>query len=220
MIKFIDVSKSNSKIEKNILDGININIEKNEFVYLTGASGSGKTMLLKMIYREAKPTRGKVLVNGQDISKLKNSSIAYLRRNIGVVYQDYKLLEKRTVYKNISYALEVIGKKEEEIKERVDEVLKFIGMKEKKECIVRCLSSGEKQRIAIARAIINNPDILLCDEITANLDYEIKKNVMRLLMKLNEAGTTIIFATHDDKMIKLFPQRTIQIEEGVVVNEN
>jgi cell division transport system ATP-binding protein len=220
LIKFTEVSKSMSKQKELILDRVNIEIGKGELVYLTGASGSGKTMLLKMIYREAKPSKGQVFINGKDIARLKNRSIAYLRRNIGVVHQDYKLLEKRTVYKNISYALEVIGKKNKEIDERVNSVLKFIDMTEKKDCIVKRLSSGEKQRVAIARAIINNPDILLCDEVTANLNNEIKKNMMILLSKLNEAGTTIIFATHDEQLIKMFPGRVIQIDEGVVVNEN
>lgn len=220
LIRFTEVSKSISKQKELILDRINIEIEKGEFVYLTGVSGSGKTMILKMIYREAKPSKGKVFINEKDISKLKNRSIAYLRRKIGVVHQDYKLLEKRTVYKNISYALEVIGEKDKEIDERVKGVLNFIGMEDKTDCIVKKLSSGEKQRVAIARAIINNPDILLCDEVTANLNNEIKKNMMMLLSKLNKSGTTIIFATHDEQIIKMFPRRVIQIDEGVVVNEN
>lgn len=218
MIKFSDVTKVISK-DKIILDKINIEINKGEFVYFTGPSGCGKTMILKMIYRDALPTKGKVYINGIDISKFGSRAVAYLRRKIGIIFQDFKLMEKRSVYKNISYALEVIGKKKSEIKERVDDVLKFIDLEDKKNEAVSKLSVGEKQRVAIARAIINNPDILLCDEITANLNFEIKKNIMMLLLKLSETGTTIVFATHDRQLIEIFPQRIIDIDEGVVIND-
>ncbi|NLK62607.1 MAG: ATP-binding cassette domain-containing protein [Fusobacteria bacterium] len=220
MIEFSNVIRIGKRDKKIILNNINFKIDKGEFVYLVGASGSGKSTIFKLIYRDIRATKGKVLIKGTDITKLRNRAVAFLRRKIGVAFQDFQLIETRTVYKNISYSLEIIGKSRKEIDERIEEILKFIDMENKKFEIVSELSIGEKQRISIARAIINNPDILLCDEITANLNEEIKKNILMLLFKLKDIGTTIIFATHDKELIKDFPQRIIELDEGVVVYDD
>lgn len=220
MIEFINVSRKSKDRDLYVLKDINLKIAKGEFVYVTGPSGSGKTTLLRMIYREKRPTEGIVTVKGKNIANLSEGRIPYLRRQVGVIFQDFKLLKKRTVYKNIAYALEVVGKSDEEINPRIKSVLKFIGMSDKEEYQVQKLSAGEKQRVAIARAIINSPEILICDEITGNLNYEISQGIMRLLLELNEMGTTILFATHDSKILETYPKRTIRIEKGVIVNDS
>lgn len=219
MIKFINVSKRVNSDKTLLLNSVNINIEKGDFVYLVGDSGSGKTTLLKMIYREKKPETGKILINGIDIVTLNKSEIPLLRRKIGIIFQELKLLKKRTVYKNIAYALEVIGEEDEEIKIKVDSVLKFIGLYDKKDECIENVSAGEKQRVAIARAIVNRPEIILCDEITGNLDYEMSVNIIRLLKKLNDNGTTVLFATHDEKLIQNHPNKVITVCRGVVKYE-
>lgn len=220
MIEFINVSRKSRDRDLYVLKDINLKIAKGEFVYVTGPSGSGKTTLLRMIYREKRPTEGIVTVKGKNIANISEKRIPYLRRQVGVIFQDFKLLKKRTVYKNIAYALEVIGKSDEEINPRIKSVLKFIGMSDKEEYQVQKLSAGEKQRVAIARAIINSPEILICDEITGNLNYEISQGIMRLLLELNEMGTTILFATHDRQILETYPKRTIRIEKGVMVNDS
>lgn len=220
MIEFINVSRKSKDRDLYVLKDINLKIAKGEFVYVTGPSGSGKTTLLRMIYREKRPTEGIVTVKGKNIANISEKRIPYLRRQVGVIFQDFKLLKKRTVYKNIAYALEVIGKSDEEINPRIKSVLKFIGMSDKEEYQVQKLSAGEKQRVAIARAIINSPEILICDEITGNLNYEISQGIMRLLLELNEMGTTILFATHDRQILETYPKRTIRIEKGVMVNDS
>lgn len=218
MINFANVSKKSKSKSKYILKNINFKVEKGEFIYLKGESGSGKTSILKMIYRGDKPDGGKILLNGVDITKLKRKSIPYLRRKIGIVFQDLKLFENRTVYENIAYALEVIDEKKAIIKQRVEESLNFIKMKDKKDTLVEKLSGGEKQRVAIARAIINSPDLIICDEITGNLNYEMSVLILKMLEGLNNEGKTIIFATHDEHLMKDFPKRIIQIKEGELFN--
>lgn len=218
MIKFINVTKKSKENNSVMLRNVNIEIKNGEFVYITGPSGAGKSTVLKMIYGEKKPTSGKVLVEHKDVGKMNTKEILQLRRKIGVVFQDFKLLKKRTVYNNVAYALEVIGKKDKEIIPMVNRVLEFVGLQDKKNCMVDTLSVGEKQRTALARALVNNPSMLVCDEITGNLNYEMAVSIMNLLQDLNESGTTIMFSTHDRRLMSEFPRRVIEIEEGVVTN--
>lgn len=218
MIKFINIVKKMKGDDKPVLNNINLEIGEGEFVYITGPSGAGKSTLLKMIYGEKKPTSGRVLVDGKDVVKMREKEILRLRRGIGVVFQDFKLLKSRSVYRNVAYALEVMGKKDREITPMVERVLEFVGMEEKKNAIVDKLSVGEKQRVALARAVVNSPDMLICDEITGNLNYEMSMNIMEILKELNAQGTTIVFSTHDRRLMADFPNRTIEIDEGVIVN--
>ncbi len=218
MIKFINVTKKSKENSSLLLSSVNIEVKDGEFVYITGPSGAGKSTVLKMIYGEKKPSSGRVMVGGKDVGKMGTKEILQLRRRIGVVFQDFKLLKKRTVYRNIAYALEVMGKKDKEIVPMVERVLEFVGLQDKKNSIVDNLSVGEKQRTALARALVNNPTMLVCDEITGNLNYEMAVAIMNLLNDLNESGTTILFSTHDRRLMSEFPRRVIEIEEGVVTN--
>lgn len=220
MIEFINVTKKNTEKDNYVLQNINLVIGKGEFVYLTGPNGAGKSTLIKMIYREKRPTSGHVLVNRKNVSKMGNYEVPALRRNIGVVFQELKLFKNRSTFKNIAFPLEVTGVNDEEINKRVKEMLKFIGLLEKSEHSVSRLSTGEKQRVAIARAIVNNPEIIICDEITKNLTPETTGGIMKLLMELNQLGTTVIFVTHDRRIIDNFPKRTIRIEKGAIINDN
>jgi cell division transport system ATP-binding protein len=218
LIKFINVTKKSKENSSLLLSSVNIEVKDGEFVYITGPSGAGKSTVLKMIYGEKKPSSGRVMVAGKDVGKMGTKEILQLRRRIGVVFQDFKLLKKRTVYRNIAYALEVMGKKDKEIVPMVERVLEFVGLQDKKNSIVDNLSVGEKQRTALARALVNNPTMLVCDEITGNLNYEMAVSIMNLLHDLNELGTTILFSTHDRRLMSEFPRRVIEIEEGVVTN--
>lgn len=201
------------------LDGININIKHGEFVYIVGPSGAGKSTFIKLIYREAKPTQGMIEIDKADLSKMKEKQVPYLRRNIGVVYQDFKLLSKLTVYENISYALEVIGEHPKTIRTRVMEVLDLVGLKNKSRQIPDELSGGEQQRVSIARAIVNKPKIVIADEPTGNLDPETSWGIMRVLEEINSRGTTIIMATHSKEIVNTIKKRVIAIEGGHIVRD-
>lgn len=220
MIEFINVSKKNMSKDSPVLQKINLHIEKGEFVYLTGPNGAGKSTLIKMIYREKKPTSGHVLVNRKNVSRMGSSEVSAIRRKIGIVFQELKLFKGRSAFKNIAFPLEVIGINDEEIDARVKEMLKFIGLLDKSDTPVSKLSTGEKQRVAIARAVVNNPEIIICDEITKNLNSETMGGILKLLMELNQMGTTVIFVTHDRRIIENYPKRTIRLEKGVIVNDN
>ena len=215
MIKFININKRDEKDKSIILKDINLSIDEGEFVYIVGESGAGKTSLLKMLYKEMKPNTGQILVRNIDITKISKKETCYYRRKLGIVFQKLELLEKRSIFKNIAYPLEIIGISKKEINERITEILKFMQLLDKKDFIVEKLSEGEKHRVAIARAIINNPDILICDEIIGNLNKEMIENVMVLLTKLNAEGTTIIFSTHNKEFIQKFPKRVIELHRGV-----
>lgn len=220
MIKFINISKKITANNKALFTDVNFQIDKGDFVFLIGDSGTGKSTILKMLYRDKKPDSGKILIDGIDIVEMDKSELPMLRRRMGIIFQEIKLLKKKNVRKNISYALEVIGEDEKEIETRLKDVLKFISLEEKEEECIEKLSVGEKQRVAIARSIINNPDIILCDEITGNLDKEKAEKIMRLLRKLNKGGTTIIFATHNRELIEDFPNtKVLHVNKGVVKNE-
>ncbi|QTN00372.1 cell division ATP-binding protein FtsE [Sediminibacillus dalangtanensis] len=201
------------------LNGIDVRIEQGEFVYVVGPSGAGKSTFIKMIFREEKPTKGTVIVNNHKLHDLKWKRVPYLRRNIGVVYQDFKLLPKMTVFENVAFALEVIEETPKVIRKRVMEVLDQVGLKNKARFIPDELSGGEQQRVAIARAIVNHPQLVIADEPTGNLDPETSWEIMKILEEINAAGTTILMATHSKEIVNTFKKRVIAIEDGLVVRD-
>jgi cell division transport system ATP-binding protein len=200
------------------LTDINLHIKKGDFVFVTGPSGAGKTTLIKLIFYAERATRGQIIVNGVNLAKIKKSGISYLRRNIGVVFQDFKLLNNRTAYENIVFALEVTGARRKEIKRKAWQVLKLVGLQNRLDATPLGLSGGEQQRIAIARAIVNNPTILLADEPTGNLDSEITQDIMGLFKNINERGTTVIIATHNKNLAHQYSDKHILLEKGRVIN--
>jgi len=192
----------------------NLSIKKGEFVFVIGASGSGKSTLIKMLYREEKPDKGSIIVGGINVAKLKNRKVYILRRKLGVVFQDFKLLPKLTVFENVAFAMEVFGYDKKEIQQRVLEVLDLVGLKNKVRQYPTQLSGGEQQRVVIARAIVNRPKLLICDEPTGNLDPDTSMEIMRVLENINNMGTTVIMATHDRSIVDRMQKRVILIEEG------
>ena len=201
------------------INGININIDFGEFVYVVGPSGSGKSTFIKMLYREEQPTSGSIIINGINLTTLKERKVPYLRRNLGVVFQDFKLLPNLTVYENIAFALEVIEESPRNIKRRVLEVLDLVHLKQRARSYPNELSGGEQQRVSIARSIVNSPKVLIADEPTGNLDPETTWEIMDTFMEINRRGTTIIMATHDKEIVNNIRNRVIVIEGGLVVRD-
>lgn len=201
------------------LNGINVEIKQGEFVFIVGQSGAGKSTFIKLMYREEKPTKGKIIINDIDLNQMKESRVPYLRRQIGVIFQDFKLLPKLTVYENVAYALEVIEESPRMIRSRVMEVLDEVGLKNKARMLPAELSGGEQQRVSIARAIVNRPKIVIADEPTGNLDPETSWGIMRTFEEINDKGTTIIMATHSKEIVDSFKKRVIAIEDGVIVRD-
>lgn len=201
------------------LRGVSVLIERNEFVYLVGPSGAGKSTFMKLIYREEVPTKGQISVNGFNIGKLKPRKIPYIRRNIGVVFQDFRLLPKLTAYENVAFAMEVVEAPRRLIRRRTMEVLELVGLKAKANSLPAQLSGGEQQRVAIARAIVNNPAVIVADEPTGNLDPETSWGIMNLLEEINFRGTTIVMATHNKEIVNTLRKRVIAIEKGVIVRD-
>ena len=211
-------------VEKKYKNGVtalydlNLAIEKGSFVFVIGGSGSGKSTLIKMLYREEKPTKGQVIVGGLDVAKLKNKKVYKLRRKLGIVFQDYRLLPKLTVYENVAFALECIGEKRDVIRTKVLKALEDVGLKNKVHEYPDNLSGGEQQRVAIARAIVNDPKLLLCDEPTGNLDPEKSMEIMKVLEDINKMrGTTIIMATHDKEIVNKMKKQVITLKDGHLV---
>lgn len=200
-------------------NGIDVAIEQGEFVYVVGASGAGKSTFIKMMYREEKPTSGKIIVNGIDIAKLKNSKVPLFRRSIGVVFQDFKLLPSLTVYENVAFALEVIEESPRIIKKRVMEVLELVNLKHKTRMLPSELSGGEQQRVSIARSIVNSPSIVIADEPTGNLDPDTSWEIMKTFEKINSHGTTIVMATHNKDIVNTKKHRVIAIDGGMIVRD-
>ncbi|MEL3958705.1 cell division ATP-binding protein FtsE [Caldifermentibacillus hisashii] len=200
-------------------NGIDVAIEQGEFVYVVGASGAGKTTFIKMMYREEKPTSGKIIVNGIDIAKLKSSKVPLFRRSIGVVFQDFKLLPSLTVYENVAFALEVIEESPRIIKKRVMEVLELVNLKHKTRMLPSELSGGEQQRVSIARSIVNSPSIVIADEPTGNLDPDTSWEIMKTFEKINSHGTTIVMATHNKDIVNTKKHRVIAIDGGMIVRD-
>lgn len=201
------------------LNGMNVQIDQGEFVYVVGPSGAGKSTFIKMMYREERPTSGQMFVDGIDIATLKNSKVPLLRRQIGVVFQDFKLLPKLNVYENVAFALEVIEEKPEEIRKRVLKVLDLVGLKHKARMFPTELSGGEQQRVSIARSIVNKPKVVIADEPTGNLDPETSWDIMRLFEQINKSGTTILMATHNREIVNSMRHRVIAIEGGLIVRD-
>jgi len=201
------------------LQEINVVIDRNEFVYIVGTSGAGKSTFMKLIYREEVPTKGQLSVNGFNIGKLKQRKIPYVRRNIGVIFQDYKLLPKLSAFENVAFAMEVIETPRRQIRRRTMEVLELVGLKHKASSLPAQLSGGEQQRIAIARAIVNNPAVIVADEPTGNLDPETSWGIMNLLEEINFRGTTIVMATHNKEIVNTLRKRVIAIEGGRIVRD-
>ena len=218
MIDLINVTKT-YETGTHALNGIDMHIDDGEFVFLVGASGSGKSTIIKLLTAELKPTSGNVHVNGYSLERIRKREIPYLRRTVGVVFQDYRLISKMTVYENVAFAMRVVGAREREIKDRVPYVLELVGLSNKAGRHPGEMSGGEQQRLAIARALVNNPSMIIADEPTGNLDPQRSFEIMALLQEINNLGTTMLVVTHDQNLVKHFRKRVISINEGVVVND-
>lgn len=218
MIQLINVSKTYPN-GIDVLYNINLNIGKEEFVFIVGPSGAGKTTLMKLLYREERPSAGKVIVDKVDVAELTIDQVPYLRRNIGIVFQDYKLLPKRTVFENVAFALRVTGAPRSSIRRKVMQALELVGMLRRANAFPDELSGGEKQRACIARAIVNNPPILLADEPTGNLDPTTSWDIIQLLDKINKRHTTVIISTHNKSIVDDMKRRVVAIENGRVVRD-
>ena len=218
MIHLKDVTKTYPN-GVTALNGITVDIEQGEFVYIVGPSGAGKSTFIRLLYREEKPTNGEIFVNDYNLMELKEKQIPYFRRNIGVVFQDFKLLEKMTVYENIAFALEVIEESPRNIRKRVMEVLETVGLKNKARFTPDELSGGEQQRISIARAIVNRPKIVIADEPTGNLDPETALDILKTFETINANGTTVLMATHSKSIVNRFKKRVIAIEDGLIARD-
>lgn len=218
MITMNDVYKTYSN-GVTALNGINVHIEQGEFVYIVGPSGAGKSTFIKLIYREEQPTQGTIVINNKNMDELKEKNIPFLRRDIGVVFQDFKLLPKLSVYENVAFAMEVIEESPRNIRERVMDVLDLVGLKNKARFLPNELSGGEQQRVSIARAIVNRPKIVIADEPTGNLDPDTSWGIMRILEEINEKGTTIIMATHSKEIVNSIKKRVIAVEDGLIVRD-
>ena len=217
-IKFRNVAKT-YKNGVNAVYDMNLDIKKGEFVFVIGASGSGKSTLIKMLYREERPTNGEIYVGGINVAKVKNNKVYKLRRKIGIVFQDYKLLPKLTVYENVAFALEIYGLPTNEVKRKVLKALDLVGLKSKTKSYPNQLSGGEQQRVAIARAIVNSPKLLICDEPTGNLDPDTSLEVMKVIEKINDLGTTVVMATHDREMVNKMKKRVVLLDNGKLVKD-
>ena len=218
MIAFENVQKT---YEPNVvaLEAASFVIEKGEFVFLVGPSGSGKSTLIRLLLKEIEPTIGRIVVGGRDLGRLPRRQVPRLRRNIGCVFQDFKLLPNKTVFENVAYALKVQGESRSAIRSKVPEVLGLVGLAHKMSSYPDELSGGEQQRVSIARAFVNHPPLLICDEPTGNLDPDTSVGIMQLLYRINRTGTTVVMATHDREMVDKMRKRVIALEEGVVVRD-
>lgn len=217
-IKITDVEKT-YHTGVTALYGLNLNIKKGDFVFIIGASGSGKSTLMKMFYREEKPTNGQIVIGGVNVGKLKNRKVYKLRRKLGVVFQDFKLLPKLTAYENVAFVLEMFGYDKHEIRTKTLKALDLVGLREKTKSYPHELSGGEQQRVAIARAIVNAPKLLICDEPTGNLDPSTSMEIMKVLEEINKLGTTIIMVTHSIDIVKELNKRVIVLDSGRVLKD-
>jgi cell division transport system ATP-binding protein len=219
VIRFDDVTKLYPTQARPALDAVDVEIEKGEFVFLVGASGSGKSTFLRLVLREERATKGHVYVAGKDVSRLSNWKVPQLRRQIGTVFQDFRLLPNKTVHENVAFALEVTGRPQHTIVKVVPEVLELVGLSGKEGRYPGELSGGEQQRVAIARAFVNRPAILIADEPTGNLDPNTSVGIMKLLDRINRTGTTVVMATHDADIVDQMRKRVIELEKGLVVRD-
>jgi cell division transport system ATP-binding protein len=219
VIRLEHVTKTYPKASRPSLDDVSVSIEKGEFVFFIGPSGSGKSSIIKLLLHEMAPNRGKVVVNNKDVTSIRGWRISSFRRSIGCVFQDFRLLPNRTAYENVAFALEVIGKRAEVINRVVPDVLEMVGLSGKANRLPGELSGGEQQRVAIARAFVNRPLVLLADEPTGNLDPETSKDIMDLLERINRTGTTVLMATHDHHIVDSMRQRVVELELGRLIRD-
>lgn len=219
MIRLENVTKTYRGASASAASDVQLEINRGEFVFLVGSSGSGKSTLLRMLLREEKPDEGEIFVLGENLSRLRPSQVASYRRKLGVVFQDFRLLANKTVYQNVAYALQVIGKSRAFIETAVPDVLRLVGLEEKSANYPSALSGGEQQRVAIARALVNRPELLLADEPTGNLDPGNSREIMGLLERINLSGTTIVMATHDRGIVDQMQKRVVEVSEGKIVRD-
>jgi cell division transport system ATP-binding protein len=219
VIRFDEVTKIYPGTQRPALDKVNLEVTKGEFVFLVGSSGSGKSTFLRLVLKEERATKGIVRVSGKDVAKLSSWKVPHLRRTIGVVFQDFRLLPNKTVFENVAFALQVIGKPRHAISHTVPEVLDLVGLDGKEHRFPHELSGGEQQRVAIARAFVNRPAILLADEPTGNLDPTTSGGIMRLLDRINKTGTTIVMATHDSELVDSMRKRVIELQDGKKIRD-
>lgn len=218
IIQLFHVTKQYTRDDR-ALDGVSLRVDKGEFVFVAGPSGAGKSTLLKLLFCAERPTKGQIMVGDLSVHRLRDASIPYLRRNIGVVFQDFKLLQRRTVFENVAFPLEVMGRKRADIKRRVASMLRQVGLGDRMQALPSRLSGGEQQRVAIARALVNEPQILLADEPTGNLDPALTLDIMRLFQDANTRGATVLVATHDPEILRSFKKRVISFKHGRLVGD-
>ena len=218
MIDFVNVTKT-YETGTHALNGIDLHIDDGEFVFLVGASGSGKSTIIKLLTAELQPTGGSINVNGYQLEKIKRSAIPYMRRTLGVIFQDFRLIDNKTVYENVAFAMRVIGASSKEIKQRVPYVLELVGLENKARRLPNELSGGEQQRVAIARALVNNPSMIIADEPTGNLDPARSFEIMLLLEQINALGTTVLVVTHEKGLVDRFTKRVVALEAGKIVSD-
>ena len=221
MFKLIHMKNVSKRYDNGsiALSNINIDINKGEFVFIVGPSGAGKSTFIKMIFREVLPTEGELIVNGRNTLAMSTTDVPYLRRGLGIIFQDYRLLPEKTVYENVAFAMQVIEAPRREMQKRVNSVLDLVGLNDKLKSFPGQLSGGEQQRVAIARAIVNNPMIVIADEPTGNLDPETSWDIMRIFERINKSGTTIVMATHDKTIVDTMKKRVIAIENGRIIRD-
>lgn len=221
MIEFRDVTKiyDGNNLNTTALKNVNIKIEDGEFVFVVGASGAGKSTFLKLIMHEEKPTEGTVIVGDYSSDTIKKKQIPYYRRTMGIVFQDFRLISKMSVYDNVAFAMRVIGAKEKDIRKRVPYILQLVGLSHKARSMPNELSGGEQQRVSLARALVNNPKLIIADEPTGNVDPEMSHEIVDMLTKINNNGTTVIMVTHEHDLVRAFPRRVIVIKNGEVVSD-
>ncbi len=219
MIDFVNVSKIYPN-GTHALENVSLSIDKGEFVFIVGASGAGKSTFLKLIMHEETPTSGEIIINGNKLSKLKRRDIPYLRRHMGIVFQDFRLIEKMTVFDNVAFAMRAVGESGATIKKRVPYVLSLVGLQDKMKNKPSELSGGEQQRVSLARALVNNPEIIVADEPTGNVDPELSHEIIELLNEINSMGTTVLVVTHEHELVREFHQRVITIDRGKVIADN
>ena len=219
MIEFRDVTKIYDSNGTHALEKVNLKIEDGEFVFVVGSSGAGKSTFLKLIMHEEKPTEGEVIVNGYSSDKLKKKQVPYYRRTMGIVFQDFRIIPKMSVYDNVAFAMRVIGAKEKEIRKRVPYILQLVGLSQKARSMPNELPGGEQQRVSLARALVNNPDLIIADEPTGNVDPEMSHEIVDLLTKINNSGTTVVMVTHEHDLVRSFQRRVIVIQNGQIVSD-
>ncbi len=219
VIEFKDVTKVYDSNGTKALDNVNIKIDDGEFVFVVGSSGAGKSTFLKLIMHEEKPSEGEVIVNGYSSETLKKRQVPYYRRTMGIVFQDFRIIPKMTVYDNVAFAMRVIGAKEKDIRKRVPYILTLVGLSKKARSMPNELSGGEQQRVSLARALVNNPDLIIADEPTGNVDPEMSHEIVDLLTKINNSGTTVVMVTHEHELVRSFQRRVIVIQNGAVVSD-